>query len=213
MNFRLAFSAVAIVVLTIVSGFFQGRASGRWITTDLEPINLTAIPTSFGDWIMTDEQEVEAEVLKLLQAEGSVLRVYSHQQTGQQIAFALIAGPHGPISVHIPEICYSSRQYKQTSQRQRMSVDSGEATDEYWSLSFLTNDVHAAPMSVCYAWSSGGRWEAPDAPRRYYADAPRLFKLQISAMITSSDQSRTDDACSAFLKDFVEHVWPLDAPS
>jgi hypothetical protein len=205
MNARLILTSVVVVALTISSGVIQGRAIQRWSVPDPGTfLDLTRIPTSFGDWKLVQEQSVSDGVLKTLKAESSVFRIYKNDAE-QFISMAVIAGPCGPVSVHIPEICYSSQEYTQVADRVRMKVDTATG-DEYWSLAFLTKNVDAAPMTVCYAWSDGGNWEAPDFARKYFAGKRRLFKVQLAAPSAATDG--TSGACADFLKDFVEHAWP-----
>lgn len=209
MNFRLILTSVVVVALTISSGVIHGRVTNRW--SALDPgvaVDLSLIPTSIGSWELAREQSVTDEVLNMLKAESSVFRVYKND-AGQFVSMAVIAGPCGPVSVHTPEICYSSQQYKQVAKRKRMQVDGSQS--EYWSLAFLTKNVDAAPLTVCYAWSAGGNWQAPDFARRHFAGEPRLYKLQLAA--PSSETEGTSDPCAEFLKEFTENVWPLNPRS
>ncbi len=203
MSVRLICTVVVILAVTVMSGLVQGRWTKRWG----EPLELVAradalktIPQSIGDWRMTEDNQVSQEVLDMLQCQGSVFRIYANAKTQQQVSMAVVGGPAGPISVHTPEICYSSQDFEQAAPRRTIEIaksgpqsdasaastqSSPPESDQFWAVVFRTSDVHSAPMSVYYAWSDGSSWQATDAPRHAFAGVPQLFKIQVASMMSA----------------------------
>jgi hypothetical protein len=116
----------------------------------------------------------------------------------------VILGPPGQISVHTPEVCFSSQAYTRESKRrkERLAGPHG-AQDEFWLLTFRANDLHGGLLSVGYGWSTGGHWTAPNDPRFKYGGYPYLYKIQLSANIATDIKASEEDPCLKFLADFV----------
>ena len=81
----------------------------------------------------------------------------------------MIAGPAGPISVHTPEICYSSRAYSIQEPRVQTAVsDKNGRTHSFWSVSFryeLKNGIltlKGFPTTNQVSWGVSG-FIVPDA--------------------------------------------------
>lgn len=208
-NSRTRLSIAAIAVITLISGVVQGTLSGRWgPSPDLIAAGetLQSFPREFGDWQMEKDEQVEEQVLEILRCTGSLHRTYSNPRTGQVVNMALIVGPPGPTAVHIPEICYSSQAYTQQAERKRVRI---AATDnsregEVWAVRFRSNDLNSFPLSVCYAWSGGQRWEAVENPRVSLSGAKVLYKLQLAGDVQDDAVGdSTDDPCLSFLQSML----------
>lgn len=193
--------------LTVFSGVLQGRLSHRWgMTRDSgEAANvLKQLPQQFAGWRLADPETMREAVKDTLQCEGYVLNKYVHE-SGAVVNFAILLGPPGPISVHTPEICYSSREYTVVQNRDRVNVECKPEGGEFWRTIFRSKSLDAPMMHVYYAWSDGGEWNASDSPRFEYAGRPYLFKLQLAGWCEPSADAEAM-ACESFLKDFVP-VW------
>jgi len=113
-----AFLAVMILLvagLTLASGMIHGRLTNRWgpPTAMLAAAErLKGVPTECGDWRrMEKDLEMDETTINMLELEGWINRTYLHQPTGQTVHVAVLLGPPGRISVHTPEICFSSRDH------------------------------------------------------------------------------------------------------
>lgn len=206
---------VLILTGTVSAGFFLGRINGRW-NQQLEERKVAAlesIPLQFGDWKSIAEQPINEKVAEILECDSSIHRTYLNRETGAAVNIAIVAGPHGPISAHVPEICYSSQNYDQLTKRRRtpISGSSDDVENSAWMLKFKTKGLEAAPMSVGYAWSAGENWIASENPRIEFAGVPVLYKLQLSSVTTTTDTDNNADPCRVFLGDFVEECWPVDS--
>jgi hypothetical protein len=122
---------------------------------------------------------------------------------------AVLLGPPGPISVHTPEICYSSRDFSISGDRRTVSITGrGDSNHTFWELPLKTNNVHATPLRVMYAWSAGRQWEAAKHPRFGYGGLSHLYKLQVAVTKASLGTSSEFDAGRDFLDQFVEQLQP-----
>src|SRR5512140_3244808 len=107
-----ALAVVLVAGLTIFSGYLQGRLRNRWGTpADLVAAAklLEATPTEFGRWKLEKQTPLSENVARLLECAGYISGNYVDQATGEVVSVVVLLGPPGPISVHTPEICYSSR--------------------------------------------------------------------------------------------------------
>jgi hypothetical protein len=200
----------AIVVITIISGIVQGKLSGRWgPSVDLIAAGRTlhSLPQKIGNWEMSSELEVSDVVRRMLRCTGSTHRRYFNRETGQAVNMVLIVGPPGPISVHIPEICFSSQAYTQQGEREsrRVKAADGSREGDFWALTFRPNDLDSLPLRVYYAWSSGDRWQAVDNPRYTRSGSKVLYKIQLAGDLrdTLSKESPELDPCKSFLEQML----------
>jgi len=191
-----------LVALTLMFGVVHARLTGRWgprpdAIAAGQRLNL--VPKIIGDWQVTRENALDPDVVRLLQCQGSLSRIYENVKTGDVISVAVILGPPGPISVHTPEICYSSQNYKVSQDRIRWTAQ--ELTDEFWEVQLESNDVSAPGLRAIYGWTNSKNWQAAENPRFTFGRSPYLYKLQIASALSSKD--RPHDECREFLAVFV----------
>ncbi len=205
--FRLVNSAllVAALVLTLAAGLLHGRISQRW-RRDEQMLAagqlLRDFPAQFGRWTMEDSFELSDVVVNELQCSGYFVRRYVDQETGQHVTVAVLVGPAGPISVHTPEICYSSRDWQLRGVRQASRVRDGSGNEsEFWSLTMESTRLEGGLLRVAYAWTADGRWRAVESPRFRFAGQPRLFKFQLATALESGESEEEPE--QFFLKQFV----------
>ena len=203
-----AVAIVLVVGLTLLSGVLQGRMSNRWgpaPDTIAAANKLQEIPHQFGPWRLDSSDDLDKASREQLQPAGYMVRRYQNQQTGDAVSVTLLLGPPGPISVHTPEVCFGSRNYKSRSERQQVAIRGpGGADDEFWSLDYVVNDVRGGLLRVYYAWSAGDRWLALKDARFWSAGLPYLYKIQLSGLLPpGTTDPQADDSCRRFLQDFV----------
>jgi hypothetical protein len=203
----LALSIVLLTGLTLVSGGMHGWMSHRWglpPATRIAAEKLVEFPDRFGSWQLQSAEEMTEETANTLECAGYFVRAYANQDTGESVRVAVLLGPAGPIAVHTPEICYSSRAYAIREERQRVTIQNSDGSDEeFWALTFRSNDLDASLLRVCYAWSTGGPWSAPEDARFTFAGSPYLYKIQLASELAPGTDLQTSDPCERFLQDFV----------
>ena len=206
-RFTLVFGIVLVMGLTLVSGVIHGWMSNRWGASEevlAAASKLEEFPERFGNWQSQSSQEMSENTLTTLECAGYFVRAYANQETGETVKVAVIVGPSGPTAVHTPEICYSSRAYTIREDPQPVTVQNSEDSDEeFWRLTFQSNDLDGDLLRVYYAWSSGGPWSAAENPRLAYAGYPYLYKIQLAANLPPGVNPEASDPCVGFLRDFV----------
>ena len=209
---------LAAIGLTAAAAVVHGHISGRWGANDqLVALGqrLNQFPGTTGNWTTHESPELSPEVRAMLQCTGYVNRVCVDEQTKAKVTAAVLLGPAGPISVHTPEVCYSSREFElnQPPQKVRIQDASGEE-NEFWAMTFQSNRVDKSFLRVYYAYSTDGNWVAADHPRFGYIGQPFLFKMQLAANLPMGADLKKEDPCPSFLKEFVpalrRHMFPQE---
>ena len=118
-------SLILVLVLTAISGAIHGRMSNRWgppQDSRAAAEKLQDLPVQFGSWRLQSSDELSDFIEDTLQCVGYLLRTYANQETGEVVTVTILLGPPGPISVHTPEICFSSRAYEIREERQKVTI-------------------------------------------------------------------------------------------
>ncbi len=200
-----------VIGLTAFSGAMQGRLAHRWGPPE-ELIRagerLAQFPLQCGDWVAEKDMTLSDEEILQLEPAGYLFRRYTHERTGEQVTVTILVGPTGPIAVHSPEICFSSRTYQQDTKRAAVPVGSPQSDDRLWSLRFKSRKLEGDRLQVYYGWSTGSGWSAAADARYAFARFPYLYKIQLAGY--AGDREVTDpkytDACGEFLKVFLPEV-------
>ncbi len=198
-------AATAVIALTALSGVVDGRMTNRWgVPPDFGATagRIAAVPAQFGDWQLRVEEKFDPVQIKMLECgDRCFSRMYINTSTGDQVSVALIAGRPGPIAVHTPEICYSSRNYSMESSPLSVKVRPDSLPEEtFWKLEFRRRDLERTRLHVAYAWNTGDGWRAFTRPRWQTAGKPLLYKLQLAS---ESAREGEVDPCSRFLSEFL----------
>lgn len=197
---RWFFGIASALSLLLLGGVAHGVLSNRWgVAEDIQAMGkqLSSIPMEIGPWKCEEEGKLDDRVVNILEANGYISRVYVHQATGEAVNVFLVFGPKGPIAVHTPEVCYSSRAVSQTSERQSVPCDYDGKEGTIWKLGFETNTIDKQSMNVYYGWTDGGPWQAANSPRFWRTDF--LYKIQTSCQATGKKEDSTDEFFKAFL--------------
>jgi len=198
------FLLVLAVGFTLASGFVQGRITQRWgPSVDSVELGkrLEAFPEEFGNWKAKLVIPLSDATQKILQCQGHINREYVNMETGECISVAIMLGPSGPISVHTPEVCYSSQGTMQLGERQSFKVEDVDGVKtNYWYVDFQSTGFDKKMMRAIYAWSTDGNWEATATPRLTFVTHPYLMKLQIAVDSVTNDNF---DLSNRFLHEFV----------
>ena len=198
---------LALISLTLVAAGYDGWLEQRWAEPadrQTAPRRLASVPEQFADWELESSDALEPSVVKMLRCSGYLNRVYRHRVTDERVHVAVLAGPAGPISVHTPEICYSSRDYQTVDAPRRIQIRPQQRPDEaLWETTFRENKSEGSLLRVVYGWSSGDFWKAPSQPRFSFGGEPLLYKLQLAVYQAPGAELESTDACRDFLRDFL----------
>lgn len=208
MRFSSLLAVVVLVALTLASGLLHGRLSRRWGASEQLQFageRLSLFPTRFGSWVMQSSSELGEYAETVLETSGHINRVYRNEDSGSQVAVALVVGPAGPIATHSPEICFSSRDYRVLDERKQVSVSwqGTQTAAKFWALTFAPANEVGDLLRVYYGWSDGAAWGAPRDPRLAYFGRPLLYKLQVAASVPVDADLQASDPCARFLESFL----------
>lgn len=204
---RLLAPCLALVAMTLTAAGYEGWLENRWaepVDRQLAQRRLANVPERIADWELDSSEPLEPSVVKMLRCSGYLNRIYRHRVTDERVQVAVLAGPSGPISVHTPEICYSSRDYQTVDAPRRMQVRPNDRPDEaLWETTFRENGSEGGLLRVAYGWSAGDFWKAPSQPRFTFGGEPLLYKLQLAVYQPPGAELEATDACRIFLRDFL----------
>jgi hypothetical protein len=202
---------VLALSITLITGAVHGHLSQRWgPAPDLVAAaqQLTEFPQQVGDWQILTEEPMEKPIIKMLSCAGYVNRKYVNSKTGETVWLAIMLGPAGPIAVHTPEVCFSSRAYSIQAPREEIRFsDKDGKVHTFWSLNFRSNNASIDQLQVCYAWRGDKTWTASKSPRFEFGGRPLLYKLQLSALAPPQGAEKATDLCKDFLSDLLRSGW------
>lgn len=205
---------LSALTITVVTGFVYGRITQRWgPAPDLlaKARHFETFPDEIGVWQLLESHSLSAQVQETLSCAGYVNREYVNRSTGENIWLAITLGPAGPIAVHTPEICFSSRAFSIEEPRKPVTLSAPSGHEHsFWKVTFRSTDTSADIMRVYYAWSTDGKWEASESPRFEFGGRPALYKLQISASIPAAAANALQEPCKSFLTDLLRSGWNLE---
>ncbi len=195
------------VGITLTAAILHGRWTNRWGVPNEMPVAadvVKTLPHDFGPWHLKETKELEPAVRGILQCENYSQGYYVNHETGEQVMLTLLLGPPGPMSVHTPEICYSSADYTPLADRQRVNIQPGIAEDAAWMVQFHSgHELQGGITRVYYAWNDGSHWSALDEPRITFGGRPFLFKVQILTQLPEAGATVVEDSARTMLRDFI----------
>lgn len=205
--------AAVLLIGTAVAGYLHGNMTNSWKENPRSQAagqRLESLPkTDFGNWRLLQENEFPPGVLTILEQPAYFSRTYQHVQTGDTVTVAVIAGHPGPVSVHTPEICYSSRDYSIAGDRKRQEITAADGRQhELWKLSLSANQPGATPLEVMYGWTTGTAWEATEQPRYSFGGLSHLYKLQVAAAVPERRTKDEFDPVQDFMVGFLGQLQP-----
>ena len=198
---------VLAVALTIVGTFVHGNLTYRWDTNAKVDALVEAmgnVPTKIGAFELASKEALAEHAANQLQCFGDQIRTYRDPATNRKIQVALLMGPTGPISVHTPDICYSSRKFKKLGKRAPLAVTRIAGEDQFWSIQFQSRDLTGEFIRSIYGWSTDGLWQAPETARFEFAGEPYLFKIEFVIFAESLDELERDADALEFVKRYSQ---------
>ena len=198
------FAMFIVIGLTVASGAVFGKMSNRWgVSKDslAAAKKLESFPEEFGNWKLLSSERMTETVVNELECCGHFSRVYGNQESGETVSVGVILGPSGPTSVHVPEVCFSSRNHKTLESPESVAI--GDSGDRFWAMTFESTDLSASLIRVYYGWTTGNRWAASENPRFTFAKYPFLYKVQIANRAPAGTDLKENDPCRNFLEDFT----------
>jgi hypothetical protein len=209
MRFLPVLVGVAAVAASAVD---SGRSTNRWgNSADLQAIadRVTLVRPELGDWT-SQPHELNARQLKVAGITNYISRQYSNRKTGAIVQVLLICGSPGPISVHTPDICYTSAGYGQAGQLEKVAVGS----DEFKAGRFVKGSPNPDSLRIMWAWTTDGHFQIPENPRWAFGRAtPALFKRYVIRQTGPHEGADKKDRSVEFLDVFLPELKRCLAPT
>lgn len=198
--------ALVLATVTLAAGTYDGWQKRRGPRTSARPDaaqRLANVPESFGDWQIESSPPLDAATQAMLSCTACVNRIYRHRITDDRLHVAVLAGPAGPISVHTPDVCYASQDYRTVAAPERVQIRPGPRPDEtFWEATFRPVAADGSLLQVVYAWSAGDFWKAASQPRFAFGGEPLVYKLQATSVSAAGD-AEANGVCREFLEEFL----------
>ncbi len=197
------YCAAAGVLIFVVSGYLEGRWTGRWhASADLKAsvARLDDVPRQIGDWDSTDS-ELDPESREATGAEGFLLRQYMDQR-GTRFTILLVCGRPGPVSVHTPDICYQGiGAIVGDPDNRTIELRDAREDAEFKVIRVRGADNQQAQgrLEVYWSWNAHGRWENPKNPRFAFARYSYLYKLYVIRNMEQNELAE-DNPATEFLQ-------------
>jgi hypothetical protein len=204
------FGILVLAAATVLGGAIQGHMSRRWgAPSDLPRLagQLEQLPQEIGPWKMKAAQELASSAKAVLECAGYVGRQYENRETGDVVTMFVLLGPAGPVSVHTPDVCYSSQEYVVRQPPGRVTLNPGDGAENLlWSTTLQSTRMEAGYLRVYYGWSTGGSWSAPGDARFAFAGQPYLYKLQVAGPLLTPTDEKGADPCWNFLHALLPEI-------
>jgi hypothetical protein len=202
------------VVLIIGVGVVDGVLTDRWGRD--EKLQAAAqrleknVPVEVGDWNST-AVEISASQLQQAEAVGHFSRRFSRESNSEeQVSVLALCGPHGPIAVHPPTVCFVGAGWRPgyAPKKREFKDESGKKSlGTFWVTDF-TKDVDGVPttMRTFWGWSNGSDagWRASNNPRFEFAGSPFLYKLYVTVPVDPNDDD--DKTGEDFIRSFLPAI-------
>jgi hypothetical protein len=187
--------ALAALVLIVFTGVIHGRWTNRWQVSDeltsaakkVEELDRT-IGKKLGQW--------EGEPVEISERESEVAGIVRYfavryQFSGEAITAFLVCGKHGPISVHLPQVCYVSAGYEMASPAEPFVLHrEGARPTNFRFAKFSKRDpTGRRNLRIYWTFGAGGRWLAPDVPRFALAGHTAVYKLYVIHELSGEDRN------------------------
>lgn len=202
----------AVVAALIAAGaVVSGAVTQRWSVFESNPEltkKLHAHELRFEDWQAT------AVPTEMPTNERSIAtsRRYTSPRTGHGAAISIFSGIPGSVSTHTPDVCYPGSGYKtlRSPRKDTLTLANGDMVEFYVADFEKKTETKHDRARVRWAWSTDGKWVAPDSPRwqfaRQLASVPVLYKLYIvTAVPESNGETRAED--DGLTQSFVRTAW------
>jgi hypothetical protein len=204
---RSLFVLILAGAITLTAAILHGRWTNRWSPPEaLSEAGqvLERLPGNFGPWQLVKTEELSPNVRGILECRDYRQAYYQNHETGEQLLLTLLLGSPGPMSVHTPEVCYTSIDSQAIAPRQRIELPTSGSPDAVWMVQF--RELHEAQSGITrvyYAWSDGAGWSADEEPRVTFGGRPFLFKVQVCVRLPEGAEADTHDPARAFFPVFL----------
>ncbi len=154
---------------------------------------LDRVASTIGPFELERSEPLNETVIKLLQLEAYINRIYTDRGTGQVLHLLLLSGPSVPLTAHTPDVCYATQTYEISGGEDIVEVPIGDSVHTFRLLR-LRSRVPAEPgLQVLYGWNAGKTWVSPALAKLRLTGYERLLKLQVALPIRGARELSIED--------------------
>jgi hypothetical protein len=207
-NVKYYSALLAIVAITVSPAVYLGHQQAvRAAMLDQAARRLSLVPMQFGSWLLREEDTLSESVLNMLGCSNHLCRTYVNSNTGEAVALVFLVGPAGPLAVHTPEVCMTSREYENLKESEPLDIAARGKSHRFFETMFRAKTLEGQKLNVYYGWSRDGSiWEAPESPRMELGPLPMLLKLQVACSAPDTEIDPKRCAGITFLEDLLSHM-------
>jgi hypothetical protein len=180
--------------LLAVGAVVHGAATHRWaaVTPPAPWVErLHSHTLQLGDYA---GEEVPND-LPLKEKSVATSRRYTSPTGNVSAVVSVITGPPGAVATHTPDVCYPSSGYKtcRGPVRETVELPGGGAAVYYVADFEKATATRTERQRVRWAWSTDGRWEAPDRARFAYLRHADLAKVYVVTSVPDDSAGSGED--------------------
>jgi hypothetical protein len=190
--------------LVVATALVHGVWTHRWLPNDAlrhAVARMDRIPRTVGDWDGRDQPFDASDYPEEVYGVGQV-RTYVERSGGHVLTSYLTCGLPGPLSIHIPTLCFRGIGFRLAGEQKRLTVG-GEALArpaEFWYGDFANTDSPAPEyLRIFWSWRAGDVWSAPESPRRALARHPFAYKMYVIRKARAVGEPLKSDPAVRFL--------------
>jgi hypothetical protein len=189
------YPVAVVVVLIYATGKIQGAWTERWgefPELALYAEQLKNVPKEIGgDWNGEDTQSTDANkrILEIAGAVGSLSRVYRNDRN-EQVSVFVVCGRLEDVFFHTPERCYPAAGFESNGEVSNQRIEFGSDVADFKTATFLKSDPGGNQnLRIYWSFNADGKWVAPEEHRWSFAGQRAMYKVYVSAPVTSRDQN------------------------
>jgi hypothetical protein len=195
---------LTVWALVVATALVHGVWSHRWKPSDAVERaagRLDHVPMTIGEWDGRSMDEDLSQYPTEWIGFGRVRR-YVDRSSGHGVTFYLSCHLPGPISVHVPTLCFRGAGFQLAGGQKRYTV-TGESLAqpaEFWYGDFTASDGPIPQhLRIFWSWRGGDVWRAPDSPKLTLARYPFAYKLYVMREARAEGEPLQGDPAVRFL--------------
>jgi hypothetical protein len=203
---------LTVWALVVAAALVHGVWTHRWKPNDaLERAagRLDHVPMTIGEWDGRPMDDFDLSQYSTEMIGFGQVRRYVERSSGNVVTYYLSCHLPGPISIHVPTLCFRGAGFQMAGGQKRYTV-TGESLArpaEFWYGDFAANDGPIPQhLRIFWSWRGGDAWCAPDNPRWTLARHPFAYKLYVMREIRALGDPLKGDPAVRFLNLLVPEL-------
>lgn len=199
---------VVALPIVVTAAIWQGNHSERWGRfPELEVCakRIDSIPLEIGEWRGVLGPKMEEEIRQYAGAVGDTQITFSNKQ-GDHVNVLVVCGRLMDVWNHRPDRCYPAHGYEEKGDRSTQKIEISKGVNAEFQMSIYALKDQPSQVRVYWAWSSDGRWLAPDGLRDDFTRMKPVFKIQIESPVGRDVHAPTEGPAAELIKELIPEV-------